>query len=288
MNDIVRWIISRAPAAIDAATKVKVGTSELGKRAGDASITDTVMNHLALKWFVQAYTWNDITCSVWIGPRYTPSRSNDYYFPLLENDYLQMDKFMGCEDSILFAICQIVTLEEKWRNHMHHADRETLVRKAADIEQKLNIRLRSLPMERGRNSPGTARDAILVTEMWAHAALVYLHIVANGAYSDHPKLRQYISRSLDAFVNLPRRLDIHIALPFGILASMTDGEDAQKFLRIAESPKRAEEINPGQRKALGIIKECWRMKGQAKASRPDTGVSWRDGARSLGLVVLLV
>ncbi len=105
------------------------------------------------------------------------------------------------------------------------------------LEHALNLGLGQTLVRRYEHPPGRHRDATFVTAMWIYAALVYLHIVTVGSRSGHPKLRRYVARGLDAYINLPRRLDIHIGMPFGILASMASREEAQQFLKIAETPR---------------------------------------------------
>src|SRR5262249_15986306 len=106
-------------------------------------------------------------------------------------------------------------------------------------------------------------------------------------HSGNPRLRKYVRDGLVAYENLPRRLDIHTAMPFGVLASKASEEEAQTALRIAESMRPLEEINPGQRKTLEVVKKCWQMRPIVEAST-NTGISWRDGAAALGLVILPV
>ena len=143
-------------------------------------------------------------------------------------------------------------------------------------------------MERYEHPPGRARGATYTTEMWLHAALVYLHVAAWGPRSTAPRLRRYVARSLDAYLNLPRRNDIHIALPFGVCASMAGSDEAVQFLRVADLWRELAELNPGQRKTFRVLKECWRLRECVERSSPTAGVTWRDGAQSLRLFVLPV
>jgi hypothetical protein len=291
MSDIFRWIIQRTPVALDAAMKIKIGkpiVTDETKSYQAALTSDKVMTNLALKWSVQSYVWNDLTSVVWVGPQYTESRIADFYLPLLEHGYLEMEKFMGCEDWVLFAIAQISSFEERIIEFPDSAERQEWSDEGGFLEQKLNAKLQSVLLGRLTCPHGLRREAGYVTEMWIHAALVYLHIVMSGTRSNHPKLRLHIGMGLNAYVNLPRHLDIHTAMPFGVLASMANDEEVQEFLRIAEPPRSWGALNPGQRKTFQIVKECWRMRSLAEASSTETGVWWRDGARSLKLIVLPV
>lgn len=199
-----------------------------------------------------------------------------------------MDKFMGCEDWVLYAMTQISRIEEQSVSASHGYKLADLAREAEDWHQKLNTGLAYILTQRNDYPLGAERDATFVTEIWIHAALVYLHVVTTGPRSTHPRLRQYVAQGLHAYKILPRRLDIHTAMPFGVLASMANEEEAQEFLRIAESPRDQKEINPGQRKTFKIIKECWRIREKIEDSSPEAGVTWRDGATALGLTLLPV
>jgi hypothetical protein len=253
-----------------------------------APTPDKAMTYLALKWFVQSYAWNDVTAAIWVGPDYTHSRCNRFYSPLLEGGHLQMDRFMGCEDRVLYAMSRTSKIEERLLNTPPRYELEALVCEAEDWHHKLNTELVYILMRRSEYPLGPERDATFVTEIWIHAALVYLHVLTTGSRSDHPRLRQYVARGLHAYESLPRRHDIHTAMPFGVLASMANEDEAQQFLKVAESPRDAKEINPGQRKTFRIVKECWRIRKRIESSSPDAGVTWRDGARSLGLTLLPV
>ena len=293
MSDVLRWTIGNASDALNAAVEMRIqeDLAEDDRTALriPALAVDTTLNYLALRWFVQSYAWNDIAAAVWIDPRYTHSRCNDFYIPLLERGCLQLDKFMGCEDWVLYLISRISMLEETLTDLTNDSKGgEERGKEAVDLDQALNVGLQHILSLRYEHPLGTRRDTTFVTEMWVHAALVYLHVVAVGSRSNHLKLRSYVARGLSAYENMPRRLDIHIAMPFGVLASMATKDEVRAFLRVAEPPRKFDEINPGQRKTLGVVRECCRMRKCVEESSPTDGVSWRDGAISLGLVILPV
>jgi len=254
------------------------------------------MTSLALKWFAQSYTWNDISAAVWVGPNYTDSRLPSFYIPLLEGGYLQLDKFMGCEDWVMLAFAQISQLEERALSAASTGALEQLfeaeedaIREAAELESRLSSGLGKTLIRRLEHSTGPERDATFVTEMWIHAALVYLHVAVAGARFDHPQLRRWVGRGLRAYLEFPRRLDIHTAMPFGILASMASEDEAKDVWKLAVSTRRFEEINPGQRKTFAIVEECWRMRKCIDETGPTyMGINWRDGAKALGIRVLPV
>lgn len=200
-----------------------------------------------------------------------------------------MDKFMGCEDMVLFLISRISMLEEVLVNESEQgSDHATWHQEALHIDQALHARLKHNLIIRDEHPINShTRDATYITEMWTHAALIYLHIVTTGSYSNHPKLRRLVTRGVRAYENMPRRLDIHTAMPFGVLASMATESELQVLLEIAEQERRVEEINPGQRKTLGIVKECCKLRRPAESAFLG-GVNWRHGAESLGLVILPV
>lgn len=291
MSDILVWLASRVPTEMAVAMK----TMARGRAADNdlefmkvAPSPEKAMTYLVLRWFVQCYSWNDISAAVWVGPHYTSSRCSGLYSPLLERGHLKMDRFMGCDDWVLHAISQISSIEARSLEPTHQQVLADWVGEAEEWHQKLNMRLASTLMQRYESGLGPDRDVTFVTEIWIHAALVYLHVVTTGARSNHPRLRQYVARGLHAYEKLPRRHDIHTAMPFGVLASMANEEEAGKFLMVAESPRDQNEMNPGQRKTFKIIKECWRIRKHVEESSPVSGVTWRDGATSLGLTLLPV
>ncbi|KAH8647177.1 fungal-specific transcription factor domain-containing protein [Xylariales sp. PMI_506] len=291
--DIIRWIVLRAPCEFYDAMESKVEGSPAVNRyslVSAHSTPDMVLASLALKWSIQSYSWNDITSAVWVGPHYTDSRLDDIYACLLEQNLLEMDKFMGCEDWVLLAILEASQLEKRITEKFSSSETVDTMKEEAEeaLFEHLNAGLKDILIRRDQCPSGPKRDATYVTEIWIHAAMVYLHVVTSGPCSSHHRLRSYVSQGLSAYVNLPRRLDIHTAMPFGVLASMANDEEAEIFMGIAELPRSLDLINPGQRKTFQILKECWKLRRIVEASSPDAGVSWRDGAASLGLTVLPV
>ncbi|KAL1838940.1 hypothetical protein VTK73DRAFT_4192 [Phialemonium thermophilum] len=264
-----------------------------------AETEEEAFTYLTLKWVINSYSWNDVVALVWIGADYSPSRATAVYRPFVEGGYLQIDKMIGCEDWVLSRLLEISRMEEDrqrrreqpgiGRGRGGNEDDDDLTAKAADLDHQLNARLRYHTTRRNRLSSDRERDVAYISEMWIHTALVYLHVVTAGPRSSHPRLRHYVASGLHAYVRLPRHDDIHTALPFAVLASMACGEEEQaEFWRVATSPRSLGEINPGQRKTLAIVKECWRLRELMESSSPDGGVFWRDGAKSLGQVVFPV
>ncbi|KAB5582847.1 hypothetical protein GE09DRAFT_284026 [Coniochaeta sp. 2T2.1] len=292
MSNIILWLASQCPAEFMAAMKIKANDEDGAEESDLMKATptaDAALNYLALKWFVQSYTWCDITATVWVGPRHTHLRCDSFYSPLLHDGHLQLEKFMGCQDWVLYAILRVSNMEERLLETVHKPTEPPLknfLNEAEHLCHELEAGLRPLLAERNELSFGPRRDSKFVTELYIHAALVYLHVVTIGSRSDDPTLRHYVARGLLAYENLPRRLDIHIALPFGVLASMADEEEGRRFLGIAESPRHETEVNPGQMKTLPIVKETLRLRKIVDQTTADAGVSWRDGAASLGLTLL--
>jgi hypothetical protein len=229
-----------------------------------------------------------LAAAVWVGPYYTEARCTEFYIPLLEKGFLELDNFLGCDDWVFSLISQISMLEGESFSTTTCLDSEQFSNETVNLDQKLNTGLQRILDRRCALPLGVGRDVTFVTEMWTHAALVHLHVVAKGPRSTHPTLRTYVARGLEAYINLPRRLDIHCAMPFGVLASMANDREADMFMRVADSPRSLKEINPGQRKTFRTVKECWRLRKLVEESSPEKGVSWRDGAASLGLVLLPV
>jgi hypothetical protein len=291
MGDILQWTRDNAPDAIDDVVNMKAvdDATVACDTAPMTTAANATLNRLALRWFLQSYAWNDITASVWVGIHYSRTRCHEFYTAVLERGSLQMDKFMGCEDMVLLLISRISTLEETFlKNSKQGSDHGAWCKEASHIDQALRSRLNhNLNVRYEHPVKSHRRDATFITEMWIHAARVYLHAVATGSYSSHPKLRRLVAEGARAYENMPRRLDIHAAMPFGVLASMATESELQKFLEIAEKPRTMDEINPGQRKTIGIAKECCRLRRSVELTSLG-GVNWRHGAKSLGLVILPV
>jgi hypothetical protein len=291
MGDILRWTRDNAPDTINDVVNMKVedDATVACDTAPMTPATNATLNRLALRWFIQSYAWNDITASVWIGTQYSRTRCHDIYTAWLKMGSLQMDKFMGCEDMVLYLISRTSMLEETLLNNPKQGgDHEAWRQEALHIDQALHTRLQyNLNSRCGYPIKSQGRDATFITEVWIHAALIYLHVVAIGSDSNHPKLRCLVAGGVRAYEKMPRRLDIHAAMPFGVLASMATEGELRTLLEIAEKPRTIGEINPGQRKTIGIVKECCRLRRSVELPLLG-GVNWRHGAESLGLVILPV
>jgi hypothetical protein len=282
IGDVLRWIQNGAPEGYVAAGDLW-GSHQSEEANGQAVVPNraaaSVSDLLALRWAIQSFMWNDLTAAVWVGPYYGSRRYDDLYIDFIGRGSLQMDKFMGCEDAVLAAIGRISFLETRKQD----LTPDTLGLEILQTEETLNACLHDLLERRKDLANGTEKDANLVTEMWTHAALVYLHTFLRDT-AQVVDCQAFLTRGYEAYLELPRRLDLHIALPFGILASTTTSpSQAHDFIRIAKTSRALGEINPGQRKALPIVQECARLREVGKK-----GVTWRDGARSLGLVLLPV
>ena len=130
-----------------------------------------------------------------------------------------------------------------------------------------------------------AIQSSLVTRVWNHAALLYLHLVVSGWQPASNDVRHHVSQIIDLITNQisPPALLRTMVWPFciaGCLAEPTHEAHLRETVATLQPPS----IFGTLRKALEIMEEVWH-------NRDTVDTEYRDFAtcfRSQGHLVLLV
>ncbi|OBT98015.2 hypothetical protein VE01_04004 [Pseudogymnoascus verrucosus] len=214
--------------------------------------------------------------------------------------YIFLDKIMGCENWAMLLIMDIAFLND-WKQNLQisaQLSMRELVTRATHIERGLEDGLRDtssrLSQLTNHSTPSILSTGIqesphltlLITRIFACSALVYLDVVVSGAYPKMPEIRKNVSRTIDALRALPDIAMINsLTWAYCITGCMAIEEEQMFFRGLAVSSNGDTPTFGNFSKALSIVEECWRLRGEEKRQQP---VDWRTAMNSLGMSVLFV
>ncbi|KIX99397.1 uncharacterized protein Z520_04973 [Fonsecaea multimorphosa CBS 102226] len=222
---------------------------------------------------------------------------------------ISLEAIYGCQNWVLLQISETAALDA-WKKECKRAgdlDMMELVRRAAPIKDTLAVKLTRLEANLGsvserthsnmvldnlfapyyqRESPEqVASHTVLVTRVWAHAALLYLFVVVSGWQPSSSDVRCHVSQVIDLLTHqLPAPALLRTMVwPFclaGCLAEPPQEACLRGMVEVLQPPSVFGTVY----EALAIMENVWR-------SRDSGDVSIRDLAaclRSQGDLVLLV
>jgi C6 transcription factor Pro1 len=253
----------------------------------------------ALKHFVTSFTWVDILSrasglhpspSPAAAPRAASHAQPFDYLPLLDDHTLDLSHVMGCESWVFAGIARTVLLESALsvrraqltcsRDDPHAAD---LYSQAAVLEVMLERGIRGLLAARAALTTELERQSSLVTELFALAAITYLHVAVSGAWPWLPPIRANVTRTMGALVTLPEELLIRVSWPFAVTGCMVL-EEGRDVVREVVWKAGRKGVNTGTIwKGMVVVEECWRLRGGEVGAE----VSWVNAMESLGEKILL-
>ncbi len=235
---------------------------------------------IALRFFVTIFAWVDIlSCAS--GLSIFDATTFDY-ISLLEDDKGGLQKMMGCENWVMVTMANIALLEE-WKKTVSsdNLSLQELVQRAFRIEASLQDGIARLLARR----PALTRidlDSNIITEIFACAAITYLHVVVSGPHLKLPEIHHSIARTLETLTTLPSRLLIRISWPFCITGCMAAPEEEAIFRALVLTAAQAGANTGTAWKGLQVMEECWRLRSAGETA------DWTTAMKSLGLRILLV
>ena len=127
---------------------------------------------------------------------------------------------------------------------------------------------------------------IAITNVFASAASVYLHVVLSGPQPEIPDIESAVIKTIDSIKRLPSlEMLKRLAWPMLISASLAPTNLRGFFERLEKGLGEDRCGNRNVLRALSIAKECWRLR-----DRHDANVEfydWKSGMDSLSLMPLL-
>ncbi|KAK5734664.1 hypothetical protein LTR17_008742 [Elasticomyces elasticus] len=195
-----------------------------------------------------------------------------------------LSQVTGCQTWVFHNILEITNFR-MWKlsavetgslNVVELANKASAIRR--DIEhQRSNIEQKDV---------GVDSAVLQITEAFAHAAEIYLHTTASGAYPNVSDIRHSVSRVVVAIKRLSRpQLLESLAWPICVTASMATEEHESFFSGIANGARRNGDYSVKLTRALCVAKECQRLRKTnigANVSEERRAYDWFDAMRSLG------
>ena len=219
-------------------------------------------------------------------------RSDQFLEPdpkrLLETGEINLADLTGCSNWTMVLISEISCLE-RWKKEEEMAHRLSLIeltKRGRQIEERLLNRLTSIEGHPSKGAPakGYLRPNPIKTEItriFALPAMAYLHVVISGPYPDIPDIEESVSKTMEAFQNLPDpKLLQYVVWPYCISGCLASGGQQKVFRELMSLPH----ITHGTcLVALNIMEECWRLR-ETESSSCD----WVQIMEQRGQCVLLI
>jgi C6 transcription factor Pro1 len=233
----------------------------------------------------------------------------DYHCDLLTTIHgnetvIDLASVVGCQNMVLVQIGEIAALDG-WKQQSIRAGTLNvmeLVQRATVIKSSQEDHLRwletgPLPISKDdsllgiftadfyKHSETSTTDSSLVTRVWAHAGLIYLHIVVSGWQPASTEVRHHVGqiiRLLTLQLSHPTLLRT-VAWPFcvaGCLAEQAQRSHLREMVEALQPPSVFGTVH----KALEIMEDVWRTTGIVDAGSRDLATCFRDHG---GLVLLV-
>ncbi|CZR56012.1 uncharacterized protein PAC_05900 [Phialocephala subalpina] len=257
---------STAPDTVDG----KTPPESIDAPASLSSLND----YAGLDFFTTTYVWVDIIRCCSIGAGFS-GQGPFPYLAYLEEDRIRLDKQMGVKNWAMMAIRQTADLEA-WKIELRdRLDIPMLTRRAWDIENRLDRGLESIPkiLARLPSSSTWDRESLLVTEIYALSALIYLSIVVSGNFHLTPKIRLGVTKVLGCINQLPVHLLIRVSWPCTVAGCMAIENEKNEFRHIVTDATE-KGYHPGTLlNGLELMEDFWTMRESSDKNVQSKGRS---------------
>ncbi|KAG6121588.1 hypothetical protein E4U14_001673 [Claviceps sp. LM454 group G7] len=256
----------------------------------------TELSTLALCFIADSLRWCNAmwSCSM----RQTPVLPDSDTNALLQmqarrSDTEYLSQAICCQDWVVATIIEVVELDV-WKKDAAKTGTLSvveLVKRAHDIETSLKLRLEQAKetfpwLYTARHLPSsllhsTAPSVLThyVTEVFATAALMYLHVVISGARRQVPDIHNHVRDAITLFrCRCCAQALLSLCWPLCLTGCLAEGEDRVFILNLAISA--AAETSGGVGlfdHAISVIQECWNAADRCG----DADVDWTWAMKSL-------
>jgi hypothetical protein len=189
---------------------------------------------------------------------------------------------MGCNNEVMMLISRVAKLEA-WKRECREEGKLSnakLVIKAARIEEELETTVDRLEKEISQ-----ARKPVSeVSQLFATAALVYLHVVVSGFQTSLPEIEENVARALRMFKELSDKdLIRSLAWPLCITGCLAGKEHEEEFKDLMLGMSAEVFLFGSARDAYKIMEKSW----ERREDRDDVW-TWANCMNSLGHLVLVI
>lgn len=262
--------------------------------------------HVAFRFSTTLLLWHDIMASIVLQEE---PRLHDYHYDLLSDRHgppaLNLEAVIGCRNWVLLHIGLISALDA-WKQRCKRAgtlDLAELVHRANIVKESMEVHHTRLVAELSR-APEQSNESsdifgsysemrantapnqtFIVTRIWVHAASLYLYTVVSGWQTASPDVRYHVGRILDllTYQLQSRSLLRTVVWPFCVAGCLAEPSQEQYCRGLVEELQPAS-IFATVHKALEIMENVWRNRGEADAANRDISTC----LRSQGDLVLLL
>ena len=261
---------------------------------GDRVRSGTI-NENAIDTIVGAFIALDILSS---SSTRSPSllRADHKYW--LRDKNIQICPLTGCSVSVMMLISQISGLEE-WKRECEARSSLSIMKlskRASCIEtaledliggnsSKVEAAIPALKMKHPTviPTPSTSElNSSVVSSVFAHSAVTYLHVVVSGAHPELNEIQQSVSKTLLILKALPDpQLLRCMVWPFCVTGCLAVREQENELRNLAIAAG-ASERGPGALwNSLKFMEDCWQRRDQNAASQDWTAAMSRLGSKVL-------
>ncbi len=125
------------------------------------------------------------------------------------------------------------------------------------------------------------RDVLLVTNVYAAAAQVYLHIVVSGAYPEVSDIQEAVEKTIGALKRLSHAMLMRrLAWPICVAASLAEPRYETFFDFLEKGAQDDQEGCTSVLRALLVARECRRLRQESPSK--NAAFDWMDALDSLG------
>jgi C6 transcription factor Pro1 len=164
-----------------------------------------------------------------------------------------------------------------------------LARRALKAKQELDqARQSNLELLMNHSTHSKTSSIRIITNIFACAALIYLHVVVSGARPEISEIKKAVTDTIEALKTIPNvEIVKSLTWPICIAACLADGDNRTFFERLEKGVADEYGINQRVLRGISTAKECWRLRDGKGSSVAGKAYDWRDSMASLGEMVLL-
>jgi hypothetical protein len=241
----------------------------------DPAVVEQVVN---FRFLSGTLIWLDITSSITTGtaPYLLPFHSR----VLAPTSQTKFEEIMGCKNWAMLQIGRIAALHEHKTQALLEGQFDFIKfeETVSNISKDIQCCLAQEALEGFKISErkfSTTSNAMLdahkpVTQIFAHMASIYLHLVTHG-FQKMEILDTTVSEATRTLrTHIPKHLLPALVSPIYIIGSVARGEDEQFFRDIFCSPPLLDPLLKHRGRILQILEEIWRKR------QIIDDVTWKD------------
>ena len=211
-------------------------------------------------------------------PLLTGDAASIAHFNAMSDD---MHQATGSEPWVFHYIAEI-NLLRVWKHEceaLHSLNVAEMVKRATKLEEIMQ----SHPSETAFRfeTGGIGKDVSLITNVYAAAVKIYLHVVVSGAHPEVSDIREAVDATVDALKALSHATLLRrLAWPICVAASLTEPRHELFFNQLEHGAQGDQDECASVLRALKVGRECRRLREESTSKLAT--FDWMDAMDSLG------